>query len=162
MNKKIVLFSLLVATVIGGLISTSVLSPTPTATAAQSDYFLKLDGIEANSSNGIEVNSWSFGATNTSVSNGGGGLGSGVGKVSRKGFTITKTLDKATPMLYSGQVSGKRIKTATFTAGIPGSSSKLTITMSDVTISSYTVAGSQGEAPMETVSFNYSKIEFKY
>ncbi len=161
MNKKTYLFAMLAASIIGGLVATTLLSTAPTISAAQADYFLKIDGVDNGAANGIEVNSWSFGASNPSVATGGGGLGSGVGKVSRKGFTITKTLDKASPLLYSAQVSGKRLKNATFTANT-SSGTQLKITMSDVTVSSYTVSGEQGQPPMETISFNYTKIEFKY
>ncbi len=161
MHRKTYLLAMLAASIIGGLVATTLLSTTQTSSAATSDYFLKIDGVDNGNANGIEVNSWSFGASNSSVATGGGGLGSGVGKVSRKGFTITKELDKTTPLLYNAQVSGKHLKSATFTANT-SSGSQLKITMSDVIVSSYTVSGSQGEQPMETVSFSYGKIEFKY
>lgn len=75
-----------------------------TAQAAQADYFLKIEGIDRNSPPTIiEIQSWSWGATNSGSAgkmvNSTKGLGTG--KASFQDLTVTKLIDKSTPILYN-------------------------------------------------------------
>jgi len=135
---------------------------------AASDYFLKLDGVDGESTDqshqgGIAIDSWSFGASNpTSV--GSGGLSAG--KVQFQDFHFTKTLDKASPILFQKLATGEHIKGATFqvcrTSADGSSQCYLTITLSDVMVSSYQTGSEGGSAPIDQFSLNFSKIEFEY
>ena len=71
---------------------------------AQVDYFLKIKGVDGESTDDkhkgeIELESWSFGGTNAaSFSSGGGG---GAGKVSLQDFHFVKKYDKASAKLFA-------------------------------------------------------------
>lgn len=133
------------------------------------DYFLKIDGIEGESAdskhkNEIDILSWSWGATQTgSMSYGGGG---GAGKVSMQDFHFTMRVNKASPKLMLACATGKHIGSATLLARKAGEQPldffKLTFT--DLLISSYQTGGSGSgdEVPIDSISFNYSKIKFEY
>jgi len=136
---------------------------------AQVDYFLKLDGVEGESTDEkhakeIELESWSFGATNAgSFSSGGGG---GTGKVQMNDFHIVKKTDKASAKLFTACCVGEHLKTATLVCRKAGKEQQefLTIILTSVLVSSYQTGGSAGSdvIPMDQVSFNFGKIEYKY
>lgn len=71
------------------------------AQAAQSDYFLKIDTVEGESSAPIEVASWSFGASNPSLS---APRDAASGMASGKRADVVSPRDPA-----SGQATGKRM-----------------------------------------------------
>src|SRR5438105_2313480 len=79
------------------------------------DYYLKIDGIDGESTKKgvekwIEVISWGWGASNTgSMTHGGGGTG----RVSVVDFHFSMTVNKATPKLFLACATGERIKHAT-------------------------------------------------
>ena len=139
-----------------------------TAEAANVDYFLKLDGIDGESTDDrhkgeIEVLSWSWGATNAGAGATGGG--GGAGKVSMQDFHFTASSSKASPQLFLSTATGKHHKEAVLVVRKGGKEQAeyYKVTMSDVLISSYSAAGSQGgELPTEEVSLNFAKIEFSY
>ena len=136
---------------------------------AQVDYFLKLDGVEGESTDEkhakeIELESWSFGATNAgSFSSGGGG---GTGKVQMNDFHIVKKTDKASAKLFTACCVGEHLKTVTLVCRKAGKEQQefLTIILSPILVSSYQTGGSAGSdvIPMEQVAFNFGKIEYKY
>jgi type VI secretion system secreted protein Hcp len=135
--------------------------------AAAVDYFLKLDGIDGESTddrhkNEIDVLSWSWGATNAGTRAGGGG--GGAGKVSMQDFHFTMNTSKASPLLMLACATGQHIKEAKLTARKAGGDQQeyLIITLKDVVISSYQVGGSDGNVPTDEISLNFTKIEFEY
>ena len=82
------------------------------ADAAQVDYFLKIDGIPGESTDSkhkdwIDVESFSFGATQTGTSGAGGG---GAGKVKIQDLMITKYLDKSSSKLFLATATGEHLK----------------------------------------------------
>lgn len=129
------------------------------------DYFINIDGIPGESQddkhrNEIEVEAWSWGATN---SVGGGG---GAGKVNMSDLVFTSRISKASPQLMLACASGKHIKNAVFTARRTGGTEFefLNLTLSDVVVSSFRT-GDEGEGdggPVDSVSLNFSQIEFEY
>lgn len=136
--------------VIAGILACSF--TTAEAPVAAVDYFLKLDGIDGESTDRkhkgeIEIESWSFGgATN-------------------KKLDLTKKADKASAQLRTAAASGKRFRTAVFSAENPGGQESMEIKMADVLISSYQTTGggsSSNDMPMESFSLNYTKIEFSH
>lgn len=132
------------------------------------DYFLKLDGIEGESTddkhkNEIDVESWSWGETNSGSHAGGGG--GGAGKVSMQDFHFVMKVNKASPKLMLNCATGEHIKKAVLTCRKAGGEQQeyLMVTMSDLLVSSYQTGGSSGSViPVDQISLNFSKIEFEY
>ena len=136
---------------------------------AQVDYFLKIDGVDGESTDDkhkgeIELESFSLGATNAGSFQSGGGGGSG--KVAMSDVHIVKKVDKASPKLFTSCATGEHLKTATIVCRKAGKDQQefLTIVLSPILISSFQNAGSAGSdvIPMDQISINYGKIEFKY
>ena len=135
---------------------------------AQADYFLKIEGVPGESTDSkhkdeIEVLSWSWGETNAGSHS--MGRGGGAGKVSMQDFNFVMSANKATPKLMLSCATGSHISSAKLTARKAGGDQQeyLTITLSDVLVSSYQTGGSQGDIiPTDQVSLNFAKIEFEY
>jgi type VI secretion system secreted protein Hcp len=136
------------------------------ADAAAVDYFLKIDGIEGESTSDkhkgeIDVLSFSWGASQTASSTGGGG---GAGKVQFQDIHFTSNLGKASPKLMLACATGEHIKEVILTGEVSGKRGQkfLEIKLTDVLISSYQSGGSSGDVPTDSFSLNFAKIEFKY
>lgn len=133
-----------------------------------SDMFLKIDGIEGESSddkhkNEIEVESFSWGLTQTGTF--AFGSGGGAGKAQFQDFHFVTKTSKASPKLFLACATGEHIKEATLTVRKSGESQQdyLFIKMNDVLISSYQTGGSQGGGnPVDQVALNFAKIEYSY
>ncbi len=148
--------------------SVPAMTDTQVAYAASVDYYLKLDGVEGESKNDrhkgeIEILSYSWGLSQ------GGSLaasvkgGAGAGKASFQDFSFKTTTGKASPKLFLGAVEGTRAAKAVLTSSKPDKNGDyLTITLSDVLISSFKQDGSQSTVPVDQFSLSYSKIEFEY
>ena len=137
---------------------------------ADVDYYLKIDGIPGESldkshKNEIELESWSWGETN-SGSFGSGTTGGGAGKVSMQDFHFTMKANKASPNLMLACANGKHIGEATLSCRKFGETAEdyLKIKFTDLLISSYQTGGSGGSnvVPSEQISFNFAKIEYTY
>lgn len=135
---------------------------------AAADFFLKIDGIEGESGDHkhkgeIELESWSFGETNSgTMAHGGGG---GAGKVSMQDFHFVMKINKASPKLFLACASGQHIKNCILTGRKAGGEQQeyLKVTFSDVMISSFQMGGSNGSPiPHDQCSFNFSKIEYEF
>lgn len=132
------------------------------------DYFLKLDGIEGESAqkgqeNQIDISSWSWGESNSGSSSDGGGSGSG--KVNMNDFSFAMKINKASPALFKHCASGTHIKEGVLTCRRAGKEPRpyLTIKFTDCLVSSFQTGGSSGEeVPMDSISLNFSKIEYSY
>jgi type VI secretion system secreted protein Hcp len=137
--------------------------------AGNVDYFLKIDGIEGESTDDkhakeIEVDSFSFGESQTGTfSSGGGG---GAGKVAMQDFHFTTRVSKASPKLFLACASGEHIKSAVLVCRRAGKNQQeyMKVTLSDVLVSSYQVGGAAAGdlIPTEQVSMNFAKIEIEY
>jgi type VI secretion system secreted protein Hcp len=141
------------------------------------DAFIKFDGINGEMQTGeIPLQSFSWGVSNSS-SGASSGTGSGAGKASFQDFSFTSAVGKQSPKLFESAVNGGRILTATLT--INDKVEPITLKFSEVFISSYKldegaiklsegaiklsegfVPAVQLGAPMEAVSFNFTKVEF--
>ena len=131
------------------------------------DYFLKIEGIEGESQdkthkNEIEIESISFG-----VAQGGGmgyGGGGGVGKASFQDISFTKKVDKATTKISESCAKGTHIPSIVFTDRKAGENPLefLVVTAKDVIITSHSYSGTPTGEMYESVSFNFTKIKFKY
>ena len=132
------------------------------------DYFLKLKGVEGESTddkhkNEIDVESWSWGQHQRGTHAGGGG--GGAGKVSMQDFAFTMKINKATPKLMLMCATGEHIPDALLTCRKAGGKQQeyLLIKMTDLLVSSYQTGGASGDiVPLDAISLNFSKIEFEY
>jgi type VI secretion system secreted protein Hcp len=132
------------------------------------DYFLKVDGIDGESTdakhkNEIEVESFSWGEQNQESAGSGGG---GAGKVVPTDFQYTSRLTKASPKLLLACATGQHVKKAVLTGRKAGKAQFefLSITFTDVLVSSYaTGAASPDDAPpADQVSLNFASLEMSY
>ena len=134
------------------------------------DFFLKIDGIpgeshDAKHKDEIQVHGFSFSEfQHGSMHQGGGG---GSGKVNMQDFHLCLHVNKASPRLWAACACGQHIKKVIFTARKAGKDQHdyLTITFSDVIISSYHLADANGKheaGPQESISLNFAKMEYQY
>lgn len=136
---------------------------------AQADYFIKIDGVQGESTDSkhkgeIELESFSWGETNSA--GGGAGSGGGAGKVSMQDLHFVMKLNKASPNLLLACAQGQHLKNAVITGRKAGKGQQefLVYKFTDVLISSYQTSASaqDPEGPFDQVSFNFAKIEVEY
>lgn len=131
------------------------------------DYFLQITGIagestEAKHKNWIDVLSWTWGETNPGAFAPGGG--GGAGKVQMQDFQFTTQVSKASPALFLACASGQHMKEAKL-AGVKAGAMQqefLTWTFSDVLVTGYQTAGTEGDLVMDSVSLTFSKVRVEY
>ncbi|HET6458908.1 MAG TPA: type VI secretion system tube protein Hcp [Nitrosopumilaceae archaeon] len=154
--SKLWLLPVLLAVIISSSIGTAF---------AASDYYLKIDGIDgestsANHKGEIDIQSFSWGVSNSgSMALGSGG---GTGKVQFQDFHFTKTVDKSSPQLMQAVATGEHLNTVDLSVSRGGTAAYYIFHMENVMISSYSTSGGSGGVPMEEVSFTYQKIEMQY
>jgi type VI secretion system secreted protein Hcp len=133
------------------------------------DYFLKIEGIDGESQDSkhkgeIELQSFSWGETQSGTHSAGGG--GGAGKVAMQDFHFVMHVNKASPKLMLACATGEHIKKAVLTCRKAGKDQQefLKVTMSDLLVSSYQTGGSGGSniLPTDQISLNFSKIEHEY
>src|SRR5215510_11910434 len=133
------------------------------------DYFLKIDGIEGESTdkshkNSNQVESFSFGESQTGSAS--HGIGGGAGEVQMQDFHFVKKLDRASPSLFLACATGQHIKKAELFCRKAGGKQEefLKVTLSDLIVSSYQTGGSGGSdlIPLDQISVNFSKLEMEY
>lgn len=132
------------------------------------DYFLKIDGVDGESTDKahkgeIDVMSWSWGESNSGSSAAGGG--GGAGKVSMDDFHFVMQFNKASPKLILACATGEHVKEATLVCRKAGGDQQeyMKIKMSDLVIASYRTGGSSGDViPVDQIALNFSKIEVEY
>ena len=134
-----------------------------------SDYLLKIEGIKGESTDAkhkdeIEIESFSWGATNPgSFSSTSGG---GSGKVSFQDLHFTSRVNVASPNLMVACATGQHIKSAILTVRKAGKEQQeyYSVKLSDMLVSSYQSGGAEGSnaLPVDQFSINFAKIEFEY
>lgn len=127
--------------------------------------FLKIDGIDGEStdkSHKDEISIDSFSVSAQGAQNiGSQSSGAGAGKVSIQSFSITKTLDKSSPLLFQAAATGKHFKDAvlSFTHKAGGKEQTyLKFDFQNVLISSVQDGSSGGGQPTEQVTFSFQKV----
>lgn len=135
------------------------------------EMFLKLAGIDGESTDAkhkgeIDVLAWSWGLSQEGGSPAGGG--GGAGRVKIENISIQKLVDLASPLLLSFSATGKHISDGTLTTRKAGKGAKaggefLLFKMSNVIVTSVQVAAAQdGNAPTESITLSFGKVEFDY
>jgi type VI secretion system secreted protein Hcp len=133
------------------------------------DFLLMIEGIKGESQQDkhqdeIEIESFSWGATQQG-SHGSGG-GGGAGKVSFQDLHFTSRVGKHSPLLVKACATGQHIKKAVLTVRKSGGDQQeyYKVTLEDLLVSSYQSGGSEGSnaLPVDQYSLNFTKIEFSY
>ncbi len=111
----------------------------------------------------IEVLSWSWGVTQSSVIQAGGGAGAG--KPAFAEFHLTHAVDKATPALLKACATGQHIPDATITIRKSGGSQQefLIIKMTDVIVTSAQQSAPGASAGLvESVGLQFAAVDLEY
>jgi type VI secretion system secreted protein Hcp len=133
------------------------------------DYFLKVDGVDGESTveghvGELEVSAWSWGESNTTSAAHGGGAGAG--RVSMQDFHVTLKSGRASPKLFLACASGRHIREAVLTARKAGERPQefLTYRLTDVLVSSYQIAGDapSQDRPGDEIALAFGRIELEY
>jgi type VI secretion system secreted protein Hcp len=135
---------------------------------AQTDMFLKLDDIKGESADDthggeIQIDSWSWGVANTGSGHEGGG--SGAGKAHFSDLTVTKKVDKASPVLIQMCAAGTIIQNALLTVRKAGGKKPvehIKITMNQVLISGENLSAGSALEVVETLTLNFASYKFEY
>ncbi|MGA8152320.1 MAG: type VI secretion system tube protein Hcp [Terriglobales bacterium] len=134
-----------------------------------SDYYLQIDSITGESAaegmtGQIDVDSWSFGASNPSSI---GGQGLAAGKPSCSDFSFGGSLEKSSFAMFSNLFKGAHLKSAKFTGRKTGGGGTpyvyVVTTMTNVLITSYQLSGAaQADGANVSGSLAFEKIEYQY
>jgi type VI secretion system secreted protein Hcp len=134
-----------------------------------SDIYLKLTGIDGEAqdsahTNEIEILSYSLGVSNQG--SGAVGKGSGAAKSDFTDVSLSKVMDKSSVGLALACATGKHIDEATLTVRKAAGDTPLDylkIKLTEVFVTSFHNAASDGGGiAQESLSLNFSKIEFTY
>jgi type VI secretion system secreted protein Hcp len=131
-------------------------------------YFLKVDGIQGESSDAkhvgeIELESFGFGVAEP-IAHGAGG-GAVAAKPTFHDFHFVAHVSKASPKLFLACASGQHITHAVLTCRRSGPSKQefLVVFLSDVLVTSYELQGDEEDpGPTDLVSLAYGKLQVEY
>lgn len=132
------------------------------------DMFLQIESLAGESKDSVyagwtQLESFSFGSTNTGSFGVGGGGGSG--KVNFSDFTFVHYLDKTSPKLQLANWSGEHYKSAKLALRKAGGTQKAyaVYTFRDLLVSSISTGGSgDDDRLLETVSLAFAAVKFEY
>ena len=131
------------------------------------DYFLKLDGIPGESTDAkhkgeIDVLAFSWGVSQAGSS--GRGVGVSAGKAIFEDLLVVARTSKASPKLWQACATGQHLKTAVLVCRKAGQAPLefLKITLTDVTITSYEIDGSDEELPLDQVALAFAKVATEF
>jgi len=132
------------------------------------DIFIKIgalagESVDKKHTGDIDVLAWSWGMSNSGSTH--GGSGSGAGKANVQDLSFTKYIDKSTPDLMLAACNGKHFDKAVLVVRKAGETplEYLTVTMSEVLITSVSTGGSGGEDRLtENVTLNFGKVKVDY
>jgi len=132
------------------------------------DMFIKIGDIKGESQDHkhkdeIDVLAWSWGLSQSGTFHGGGG--GGAGKVNVQDISITKWVDKSSPVLMKMCCNGKQYPEALLTVRKAGEKplEYIKIKMEKVMITSVSTGGSGGEDRLtENVTLNFAKVSYDY
>ena len=131
------------------------------------DSFLKLGSLKGESvvkgfEDQIDILSWSWGMTQTGTTH--KASGGGAGKVDVHDLTFTKAVDAASPGVVLACCKGTHYDSATLTMRKAGGTALeyVTITLTDVIITSVQVGSGSEDQLHETVGLNFGKFKYSY
>ncbi len=124
---------------------------------------LKGESVDKTHAGKTDCLAWSWGVSNSGSAHVGGGAGSG--KANVQDLSFTKYVDKATPDLLLATCNGKHFDKATLIVRKAGEKplEYLTITMTEVLVTSVSTGGSGGEDRLtENVTLNFAEVKVDY
>ena len=132
------------------------------------DMFIKIGDLKGESvdkkhAGEIDVLAWSWGVSNSGSAHVGGGAGAG--KANVQDLSFTKYIDKSSPDLLLAACNGKHYPTATLVVRKAGETplEYLTITLTELLITSVSTGGSGGEDRLtENVTLNFAAVKVDY
>jgi type VI secretion system secreted protein Hcp len=133
-----------------------------------SDAYIMIDTINGESqaqgmTNNIELDSYSFGASNPADV---GGKGLSAGKCSLSDFSFTCGTDAASFQILKALYTGAHLAKAVFSLRESGGGATpytyITVTMTNCYITSHGVGGGSMGKPSQSVSLAYEQIEYEY
>ena len=132
------------------------------------DMFIKIGDLKGESvdkkhKEDIDVLAWSWGVSNSGSAHVGGGAGTG--KANVQDLSFTKYIDKCTPDLLLASCNGKHYDKATLVVRKAGETplEYLTVTMTEVIVTSVSTGGSGGEDRLtENVTLNFAEVKVDY
>nr|WP_297352312.1 type VI secretion system tube protein Hcp [uncultured Caldimonas sp.] len=132
------------------------------------DMFLKIDDVKGESVDSkhkgtIDVLAWSWGMSQSGTTHVGGG--GGAGKVAVQDISLTKYVDKSSPVLMLSCCNGKHFKEAVLTVRKAGEKplEYIKITMKEVIVANISTGGSGGEDRLtENVTLNFAEFKIEY
>ncbi len=124
-------------------------------------YILHIDGI-ATDTVSAPFESYSFSVAN--IGSQASGSGAGAGKVTFNPFSITREIDKVSPVLFKACITGQLIAKVTLEllpAGQKGTASPfLVVVLKDVFVSTISEAGNvHGGVPLEEIVFSFRSFQ---
>ena len=111
----------------------------------------------------VDVLAWSWGMSQSGSTHMGGG--GGAGKANFQDLSFTKYVDSASNALMAALAKGSHIPKCVLLARKAGEGQNkyISITMSEVIVTSVSTGGSGGEDRLtENVTLNFAKVEFAY
>ncbi len=115
----------------------------------------------------LEILSYSHGQSQSVVGTTSSAGGRTSERVNHQDFSVSKYMDKSTPVLNQSCSEGECYKLLTFqiyraTADGGKPVKFMEYIMTNAIISSYSVSGGGGDVPVESLSFNYDTIKWAY
>jgi type VI secretion system secreted protein Hcp len=146
------------------LIAALALAAPGLAAAAAVDYFLKIDGVDGESTDDkhkgeINIESWSWGVSQTTTAG-----GARAGKSCASPMSFTKPVDKSSPALAANAVSGMVIPRAILIGRKAGEGQQeyLKYELKNVMVTSYQTGGSSQSLPTDQFSLNFASATVEY
>jgi type VI secretion system secreted protein Hcp len=131
------------------------------------DSFLKLGTLKGESvvkgfEDQMQILSWGWGMTQTGTTH--AASGGGAGKVEVHDLQVVKNIDAASPNLALSCAKGTHYDTAVLTMRKAGGTALeyVTLTLTDVLVSSYSVSSGDGDQLQDTVALNFGKFKYSY
>lgn len=133
------------------------------------DMFIKLGDVQGESADKgghekeIDVLAWSWGMSQSGTAH--MGSGAGAGKVSVQDLSLTKYVDKASPVLMLACCNGKHFAEALLTVRKAGENplEYFKVTLKEVLVSAVSTGGSGGEDRLtENVTLNFAEFKVEY
>ena len=145
------------------------LAAIPATALAAIDSYIWLDGMQGEAKSpghegAFEIKDFSISAER-STSIGSATSGAGAGKASLHDFTITKTVDRASPMFQRAATNGEhfaQVRVEMRKAGGDPGRQLMTYTFKDVMVTRVQMGRSGDEGPEESITFVYGGMTVQY
>jgi type VI secretion system secreted protein Hcp len=139
-----------------------------------SDYYLQIgssgsagavtgESVNPNFTGQIELDSFSFGASNPADV---GGAGLSAGKCSLSDFSFTCALDSSSWQIVKDLYAGTHLDTCVFSGNKAGGGGStymyIQVTMTNCYLTSQSTGGGSQGVPSQSVSIAYAQIEYQY